>query len=84
MMRQAVIVAALALGATVAASEPRRRPPPPSIVVVAPPVWWAVPAPLPYDYYIQQELAKRQPTRAQTFEGVSPRCARFFCEVTPP
>lgn len=57
---------------------PRVAIPPPAVVIVAPFVY----QPLPYDYYYQRELQKRQhaPPATQSFEGSSPRCARFFCE----
>jgi hypothetical protein len=70
---------------TDAQPRPRAAPPAPVVVVPAPVVvpWWYVPPPLPYDFYVQQELAKRWPPRpsaTQSFDGVSPRCPRFFCE----
>jgi hypothetical protein len=69
---------------TTADAELRHAPRPAQIVIVPVPVY--VPPPLPYDFYYQQELAKRWPPRPspiQSFEGASPRCPRFFCEVAP-
>ncbi len=75
------VTLASAQGAAHARHGARRSVAPP--VIVAPVVqWYYIPPPLPYDFYYQQELAKRWPPRpqpAQSFDGSSPRCPRFFC-----
>jgi hypothetical protein len=69
-------------------AEPRhQRQPAPQVRVVPAPSgvpWWYSPPPLPYSYYVEQALQQRLqqgPTPTRSFEGSSPRCPRFFCEV---
>jgi hypothetical protein len=79
-----MVVLALVGAVVTADAQPRRphpRPAPVARPVIVRPALVPWYAPLPYAFYYEQELRKRQhrPRATQSFEGSSPRCPRFFC-----
>ena len=87
-MRRFVFVVLLLLGPVAVSAQTVRGPRPPGRAAAVAPraVFVYPPPPLPYAFYYQQELQKRQhaPRATQSFEGSSPRCPRFFCEERKP
>jgi len=84
----ALVGLCVGLTVTMASAQTVRTPRPGRAAAVASrPVFvspYLSPPPLPYQFYVEQALRKRQhaPRATQSFEGSSPRCPRFFCDDT--